>query len=265
MSLSHKAASFLHRHPQIYRLAKRTVELRGFLPPVPVEGLPGRVHRNDLMALDREAYRSSSKAHFQALSEDLAEAGQPWDQMGAFIDFGCGYGRVTRWLPSVLPKSAITACDVNREAVRWCEKEFGVNGLTVKGDLSATQLGHYDGLFACSVLTHLSSRRVQEFLHLVPRILNPGGVAVFTGKSEQTAQNVSHINPHLEPDAVSRALAEEGFFFEAYPHYRDPDLGDTYFTRAWLAAQLPETLELFGWKPGRFWSHDSYIVRRKAG
>ena len=70
------------------------------------------------MALDREGYRHSSKSHFEALSEDLAEAGRPWDKISDFIDFGCGYGRVTRWMPSVLPASGITACDVNREAVR---------------------------------------------------------------------------------------------------------------------------------------------------
>jgi len=118
MRLTHKAASFLHRHPGLYQFSKRMVELRGLLPPVQVVGLPGRVHRNDLMALDREGYRHSSKSHFEALSEDLAEAGRPWDKISDFIDFGCGYGRVTRWMPSVLPASGITACDVNREAVR---------------------------------------------------------------------------------------------------------------------------------------------------
>lgn len=44
-------------------------------------------------------------------------------QVGDFdrlLDFGCGSARVLRWFQDVLPQTELHGCDVNREAIDWC-------------------------------------------------------------------------------------------------------------------------------------------------
>jgi SAM-dependent methyltransferase len=251
----------LHRSPFLYGVAKRIFSARGLLPPRAVHGIPGRVHRNDFMVSDPRHYAKTSKEHFETLSEELAFADREWSKIKSFIDFGCGYGRVTRWLPTVIPADRVTAFDVNPKAVRWCEREFGVRGLVGRPEIAGTPFGKYDALFACSVLTHLSERMVDVFLQNLPKILHPGGVAVFTGKALNSAKMARETSVHLVSEVVEDSLERDGFYFQAYPHYRIPDLGDTFFTPEWLAARLPQGLNLVRHRTGKFWTHDSYVVR----
>ena len=47
----------------------------------------------------------------------------------AWLDFGCGYGRVIRFLVERVPPDRIWASDVAHEAVDFCRSEFGVHPL----------------------------------------------------------------------------------------------------------------------------------------
>ena len=60
------------------------------------------------------------------------------------IDFGCGYGRVTRWLPTVLSPEKVTACDVQRR--RGAMVRRGVRGgpLVAESNIVDTRYGTYD-------------------------------------------------------------------------------------------------------------------------
>lgn len=204
----------------------------------------------------------TARSHFEFLTEELRRAGKEWKTIQSFIDFGCGYGRVTRWLPEVLSPQKITACDVKPQAVRWCEREFGVRGLIGCEKIQETSFEQYDALFACSVLTHLSKVQIDAFFEVLVRILKPGGIAVFTGKGSHSAGHADQTNEYLKPEQVFAALESVGYYFQSYPYYRNPDLGDTYFTREWLQQRLPEGLELVHYSPKRFWSHDSYSIQR---
>jgi hypothetical protein len=43
----------------------------------------------------------------------------------SIVDFACHYGRVLRCLRAALPSGKLYACDIDREAVEFCVKEFG--------------------------------------------------------------------------------------------------------------------------------------------
>lgn len=235
----------LYSDPSVFRTAKGVVwRLRRLLlSPVEIKGIPGRVHPNDFMTntLSRarlETYAYYSRRHFERLGEELARVGKSWADIGSVIDFGCGYGRITRWLATVMAAGNVTACDVQEEAVRWCEREFGVCGLVACADIAPTPFGHYDLLFACSVLTHLSPRRIDAFLRTLPQIIRSGGVVVLSGKDHETAGTAHQTHQYLAAGTVLRALDQDGCYFHPYPHYRDQDIGDTYFTPEWLASRV---------------------------
>src|SRR3954447_17954814 len=41
------------------------------------------------------------------------------------LDFGCGHGRVLRFIRAAFPDAELTACDVDRDAVSFCARTFG--------------------------------------------------------------------------------------------------------------------------------------------
>ncbi len=56
------------------------------------------------------------------------------------LDFPSGYGRVLRNLKARFPNSQITACDINRNAVDFCEKTFVLNPSIQKKKLNKSHL-----------------------------------------------------------------------------------------------------------------------------
>ena len=40
------------------------------------------------------------------------------------LDFGCGHGRVTRWLRAAFPEAQISIADLNDSGIRWCAERY---------------------------------------------------------------------------------------------------------------------------------------------
>jgi SAM-dependent methyltransferase len=262
----------IRKYPKLYRAVRQTVfGLRRFLPPQRVPELPGRVHPNDFMTnrlipfpgSSIEDYMRDSRRHFEIVSDYLDGLGRKWSDINAMIDFGCGYGRVTRWFTTVLAPERITACDVQMEPVRFCEREFGVRGLIAKPEIHGTAFKTYDLLVGISVLTHLSPRRIQAFLFELERILRPGGLAIFSAHGPLSAGKASRLKSSLDEELIMAELQDSGISFIPYPHYLDKELGDTLFTRAYLERQLPTGLTIVQQDEACFWnSQDAYLLIR---
>jgi SAM-dependent methyltransferase len=99
----------------------------------------------------------------------------------SILDFGCGAGRVTRWIAAAFPNARIEGCDIRKADI-----EFVANTLGARTWLSGTDVAtlnppsSYDLIWVGSVFTHLS---MQDSIALFDRLfawLNPGGVLVFT-------------------------------------------------------------------------------------
>lgn len=50
----------------------------------------------------------------------LADARRSFDDIGSCFDMACGHGRVLRLLAQEISRQRITACDINRHAIRFC-------------------------------------------------------------------------------------------------------------------------------------------------
>jgi len=67
-----------------------------------------------------------------------------------------GYGRVIRFLRPNFPKSAITACDIETDAVDFCTKTFDCIPLNSQEDFSQLQINDkFDLIWCGSLLTHI--------------------------------------------------------------------------------------------------------------
>jgi SAM-dependent methyltransferase len=138
-----------------------------------------------------------------ALSRD------PHRTYGAWLDFGCGCGRVARYL-SVLPEvQRLVGIDIDGEHIAWCRRHLA-------GDFDATPAqpptrllsASFDVVYAGSVFTHLDDGRQRAWLREIHRLLTPGGLLI------ASTHNPSLVwaRPDLSQDQHIR-LSSDGFLF----------------------------------------------------
>jgi SAM-dependent methyltransferase len=185
------------------------------------------------------------------------------------LDFGCAYGRVLRSLRAAFPEASITACDLRKNELEWCQKTFGPNDVVpVESAFEPDDVkleGNFDLIWCGSILTHISKEQWTRFLKLFERSLAPGGVAVFTVYGRfiahlvRSGQNL--LNMSAENAAkVIRDYDETGFGFAL-----TPSDGDTIVSRSWLCSQLDQvpSLELLGYTE-RAWMWQDVVSLSKT-
>ena len=98
------------------------------------------------------------------------------------IDFGSGWGRITRTLLAKVPATKIHALDVDSQMTAFVNTTLpGVNALTISPE-PPTILGDasVDALIAFSVFSHLSGPAHEAWAGEIGRVVAPGGVVAIT-------------------------------------------------------------------------------------
>lgn len=163
------------------------------------------------------------------------------------LDFGCGAGRIARWLaPEVIAAGGtFTGSDLNRRLSGWCAGHLAGRYLTngLHPPLALPDAG-LDLVYAHSVLTHLTRPTAQAWLGELARVLRPGGLALLTFHDEAYAQT-------LGPPEVAARLGPD----EPYVVWNNAMEGSNYIsawtTRAELAAMAASRFEVAEIIPGR--------------
>lgn len=129
-------------------------------------------------------------AYFRFLESSLRSFsvyGQLAGPLGGFealdrvLDFGSGWGRLTRALRHHIPAERIWACDIYPDAIAWQTETFGVNGLISVTDPARFALPlDYSIVFAGSVFSHLPDGLFQRWLKRLYRATAPNGILAFS-------------------------------------------------------------------------------------
>ncbi len=161
---------------------------------------------------DGEHYASVGRSAVAAIGRGLAAAGRDFDDVASCLDMPSGFGRVLRVLALEIPSERITACDINRRAIRFCASEFGATALRSSPSLDGMRLGRHDLIWCGSLITHIDDRRVEGLLADFAAALVPGGVAIVTIHGEPPSSG-----PYAPlRDEIAGALAAHGHFHVAY-------------------------------------------------
>jgi SAM-dependent methyltransferase len=215
----------------------------------PYDGIPGRVHADDAM-LRSEApehlahYASDAQSAIANIEDSLERVGRRWADVDAFLDLPCGYGRVTRFLVQQLEPGRVTACDVDRQGVRFCAAEFGVHGIVAERDPFRTRFPRrYDVAFVGSLLTHLPEAACDTMLRSVVATLAPSGLLIFSTQGESCLDHLDWYGSafaRLEPEYRS-ALADDGICSVPY------SLGNDYGVTLHAKKHVEQTMHrVFG-------------------
>ncbi len=163
------------------------------------------------------------------------------------LDFGCGYGRMTRLCYFL--SDDVWCVDPWDEALRLCREAGLTRNLYQSDELPITLPvpEDFDLIISLSVLTHTSERATKVILKALRKHLRPGGVACVTIRPIEywiacySRSDSEDVHPVIAE--MNRQHTSSGFAFT--PHCREPvdgdiTFGDTSMSTEWLAMNLPE-------------------------
>lgn len=165
--------------------------------------------------------------------------------LSAILDFGCGFGRVARWLRAAYPAAAITATDLNTEAANWCSEQFK----TINSETPLT-LEKYDLIWLGSVFTHLAPETIEALLPSLLDALRPNGLLVFTAQGRFSCAHLEKDGSESVFKAVPAALRDNalemykstGFGFVEYKPNTNYGLALT--CPQWFMERLEKRLDI---------------------
>ena len=230
-------ADRLARIPSLYRLLRSArLAVGRLLPPAYYAEVGGRVHRNDVMMMAHTAadYRRIGEEAVDLFTRGLRAAGRDPSEVVRILDFGSGYGRVTRSLAERFGADRISVFDVDEHGPRFCAAELGVHAIAFDGNWDSIRFERYDAIWAGSVLTHLDRELTRLTVARIFGIVSPGGTVVVTtqGRDSLRRLRAGDYGPRLQSAAgdVEAGVAREGFAFLPYAHSAEGTLGMTWMS-----------------------------------
>ena len=132
-------------------------------------------------ARDVAHFHESGQRSVEDISRALAAIGSAFADRRRILDFGCGCGRILRWL-DFGPDVELHGCDIDAEAVAWVSANIA-HARAVQNDCKPPlpyEDDFFDLVYNHSVFTHLPEDYQDEWLAELDRVTRPGGVLVLT-------------------------------------------------------------------------------------
>ena len=164
---------------------------------------------------------------FKNIEHCLGDMGLGWSDFARILDWGCGAGRVTRYLIGDTP-GAVTGADIDADNIAWCAVSYPgarfetvpLRPPTVFGD------GEFDLVTGLSVMTHLQEDDQLKWLGELQRITRPGAM-LFLSVQGPTQYAYNRFPPHLY-----RQVEEQGYLDLTRDGALDHVIADKEYYRA---------------------------------
>ena len=150
----------------------------------------------------------------------------------SILDFGSGYGRVSRFLPSFFTNSKIEVSEVKSQALDFQKRHFDFEGISHTQDVKSFPDKEFDLILALSVFTHLPQSSFENWLNKLVRLLKPGGALVFTFNN---TLDPLHLTSSQMKEFAYTASSEDTAFPFLYDSIKEnTDYGNTYVSHRFL-------------------------------
>lgn len=133
------------------------------------------------------------------------------------LDFGCGWGRISRPFLREVGHEGLHGIDVSPDLVSECRKAFGTERFSVCSAMPPTTLadGSFDLVVGYSVFSHLGEDACRAWLAEFARICRPGGVIALTTRSRSFFDFSQNLKQHAKPGTYHWGLAHMFDDFDA--------------------------------------------------
>ncbi len=164
---------------------------------------------------------------FKNAEHYFAEQGLSWSDFPRILDWGCGAGRLARYL---LGESGcdVTGVDIDADNIGWCRTTYTGGAFQVVPLRPPTDLpsGSFDLVFGLSVVTHLQEQDQFLWLQELQRVTRPGALVLLSVQGP-TQFSYNKFPPHL-----FRRLQQEGYIDLCRDAALDAVVADKEYYRA---------------------------------
>jgi SAM-dependent methyltransferase len=159
------------------------------LPTVP----PFEVQRRFNGGPDTRSNLKVGYAAYRLVTHALIELGKPLHPRSRVLDFGCGWGRVTRFFLHDVPREHLYGVDVNSIGIEWCRRSLPSENFSLIPSWPPAPFiaGMVDLVYAISVFSHLPEPLHLAWLDEIHRLLRPGGTLVATTLGRNVIPSIS--------------------------------------------------------------------------
>lgn len=139
---------------------------------------------------------------YQIVKKYSKQFGNPISRHSTIFDFGCGWGRMTRFFFKDVPAEQILAADVDPLMIDHCNKTFSTGRFFNVAPNPPTHLpdSSVDVIYAYSVFSHLAENVSLAWIREFARILKPAGLLLAT---TQKRSFIDYCNSLTANEAVS--------------------------------------------------------------
>lgn len=161
------------------------------------------------------------------------------------LDYGSGWGRLTRMMLQFIPASHVHACDADPKSVALFNS-LGFETECIKVPITPSVLpfapDSFDFIWLYSVLTHLPADAANAVMNSLLRVIKPGGLMFITTRPT----NFWTDNPLVADKPNATSMIEEhkrkGFAHLAQsPHWGDTSMSIEYIERTWPQWSIVKT------------------------
>src|SRR4051794_15797325 len=198
----------------------RYPNVRALLPDVPEASLQERWNGAsglELLDQSKDFYAKARDRFGRHHVGDLAEA--------RVLDFGCGWGRLTRFFARDVAPGSLCGCDPVEEILEVCRRTRVPARLAQSDFLPETVPFDetFDLVFAFSVFTHLSEEAHERSLAAIHAAMPRGGLLIVTIRPPAYLRHSPLMAPVLESLGPDPAAAVEAPRYLFLPHAADPE------------------------------------------
>ena len=201
-------------------------------------------------------YQGGNKVHYFGVGQSalrciklaMLAASKDFSTVRNILDLPSGYGRVLRYLKAYFLHAHITACDIEQNAVDFCNKVFKAKPVYSKKRPSDIKIADkFDLIWCGSLLTHLNFDRWGEFIKFFHSVLNNKGILVFTTHGRFSVERIrtGDFTYGLSDDSLKILLNDFDSHGFGYLNYPDVDeFGISLSAPSYVLGMLENMIDL---------------------
>lgn len=231
--------------------SKQLSPLGEVLPDFPSEEL-----QRNTTGLSSEAALQQAHHFYQDVTDAIGKSGRRLCPESQVLDFGFGWGRISRVFMHDVRKENIYGVDVDPEFVELTRRLFGSENFNACPPFPPTAYpdASFDLIYAYSVFSHLSEEACRSWMVEFERLLKPGGMVAFTTRHESFFDYCAFAA--TQPDATGYTAALGQLFpdiDDARRRYRAGEL--VHATSQGVAGGGPRNSSFYG----ETWIPEAYV------
>jgi len=210
----------------------------------------------------RELFLEGGKNNKNDLENALSKIGKNFDSFEKILDFGCGCGRILKWVD---PKKnqKFYGTDIDAEMISWCKKSLTAMKFSTNDSMPPIKFDNstFDFVYSISVFTHLDEKSQFEWLKELQRVTKKNGIILVTLHPIDIAKNSNKKIKVIEGNFEKGFIYAKGQLFKGiFPDWYQ----NSYHSKDYVMNTFSQFFQVMDYFPkGLGYSQDIVLLQNQ--